>query len=1072
MLKLLLCEDWVANRDEVLRRLAKDVAERQGERILLVPELISHDMERRLCQWAGDTASRYAQVLSFTRLARRVAESVGAAAEECLDKGGRVVAMAAAVRQLHSKLKAYASVETRPEFLSELVNAVDEFKRCGISPEDLINASRQTEGNLAQKLEELSLILESYDGLCANGKKDPRDQMNWLLEELEDGDFAENHTFYVVGFPDFTRQHMAILQELMTERDLTVALTCDSPNSDRTAFEKAAHTAKELMRCAGEVGVRTACEVLQPRQRPLLNVCRALFQGSLPVLPEGQEYLQVFRVNGISKECDLAARQVLDLVEAGARYRDIGIVCSDLNAYGRMLSLTFGRVGIPLYRSGTEDILHKPGIRTVRCALEAALGGLERRDVIRYLRSCLGLDRDLLDKTENYAILWGISGNGWKQEWTNHPRGLGEDWKDADRETLANLNGLRRACVDPLVRLGDGVRQGRTVAEMVTAVNTFLEETDLGHGLEVLADAMEEAGDLRGAQIVHQLWEILLSALEQMYAVLGTESWDPEAFSRLLSLLMSQYDVGTIPPVLDAVSVGDASTMRCQETKHVLVLGMEEGKFPGYTGSSGVLTDQERCSLRELGVPLTGGAMEGLQAEFAEIYEALSAGNESLRAFSSGAQPSYLHARLGKMAGLVRQKPDAAITDPVEAAATLLGADFQEIAEKLGLRAEFDEVRRRRDYEIGSLKPENVTGLYGRTLRLSASQIDRFAQCRMFYFLQYGLKAKERREASVDAMEFGTYVHAVLEHTARAVMDRGGFRQVSEEETLNIAMAEAARYAQERFGQMDSRRLHYLLERNDQELAVVVSDLWQELSVSQFDPAGFEVAFGDDGMLPAIQIPGAAMPALVRGFVDRVDRWKANGQTFLRVVDYKTGKKELDYCDLEQGLGLQMLLYLFALEQGGTFLGEKRVGAGVQYFPARAPYVPLSDKKSGPQKRSGMLLAEEDILKAMDDPASGRLCCKWDKDGALSGDIASRSQFRLLKSHVYRKLREMVNALAAGQVEPSPYTRGSSFDSCTYCPYASVCHKETVTQRRNFKTIKGAEFWQRLEEEEHHGTDE
>lgn len=59
------------------------------------------------------------------------------------------------------------------------------------------------------------------------------------------------------------------------------------------------------MRCAGEVGVETACEVLQPRQRPLLAVSRALFQGSLPVLPEGQEYLQVFRVNGISKECDL-----------------------------------------------------------------------------------------------------------------------------------------------------------------------------------------------------------------------------------------------------------------------------------------------------------------------------------------------------------------------------------------------------------------------------------------------------------------------------------------------------------------------------------------------------------------------------------------------------------------------------------------------------------------------------------------------------------------------------------------------------------------------------------------------
>ena len=129
MLRLLLGKDWVANRDEVLHLVAQDVKLRRGNRILMVPELISHDMERRLCAAAGDTASRYAEVLSFTRLARRVADGVGSAAQECLDNGGRVVAMAAAARQLHSKLKAYASVETRPEFLTGLVDAVDEFKR-------------------------------------------------------------------------------------------------------------------------------------------------------------------------------------------------------------------------------------------------------------------------------------------------------------------------------------------------------------------------------------------------------------------------------------------------------------------------------------------------------------------------------------------------------------------------------------------------------------------------------------------------------------------------------------------------------------------------------------------------------------------------------------------------------------------------------------------------------------------------------------------------------------------------------------------------------------------------------
>ena len=110
MLTLLIGKDWVKNRDRLLQMIARDIAEGKDGRILMVPELISHDTERRLCSIAGDKVSRYAEVLSFTRLARVVADSVGHAAPECLDNGGRIVAMAAAVQQLHSKLKSYASV--------------------------------------------------------------------------------------------------------------------------------------------------------------------------------------------------------------------------------------------------------------------------------------------------------------------------------------------------------------------------------------------------------------------------------------------------------------------------------------------------------------------------------------------------------------------------------------------------------------------------------------------------------------------------------------------------------------------------------------------------------------------------------------------------------------------------------------------------------------------------------------------------------------------------------------------------------------------------------------------------
>ena len=51
-----------------------------------------------------------------------------------------------------------------------------------------------------------------------------------------------------------------------------------------------------------------------------------------------------------------------------------------------------------------------------------------------------------------------------------------------------------------------------------------------------------------------------------------------------------------------------------------------------------------------------------------------------------------------------------------------------------------------------------------------------------------------------------------------------------------------------------------------------------------------------------------------------MDGWLHDGRLYLRVVDYKTGKKSFDLSDLRYGLGIQMLLYLFTLEQEGARL--------------------------------------------------------------------------------------------------------------------------------------------------------
>ena len=139
---------------------------------------------------------------------------------------------------------------------------------------------------------------------------------------------------------------------------------------------------------------------------------------------------------------------------------------------------------------------------------------------------------------------------------------------------------------------------------------------------------------------MNQLWDILLNALDQLQDTLGQTTWDSNAFVHLFKLLLSQYDVGTIPPVLDAVTAGSVSAMRCHEVKHLIILGAKEGTFPGYAGSTGVLSDQERDALRAMGVGLTGGGIEGLQNVFSEIYGVLCAARGSIMISYSGTQPS------------------------------------------------------------------------------------------------------------------------------------------------------------------------------------------------------------------------------------------------------------------------------------------------------------------------------------------------------------------------------------------------------------------------------------------------
>ena len=84
--------------------------------------------------------------------------------------------------------------------------------------------------------------------------------MTWLLEQLEECHFASDHVFYIDGFPDFTRQHGAVLQHLICNSpSVTISINCDALDTRNPAFEKSAETASHIISFAKSRGISTIC---------------------------------------------------------------------------------------------------------------------------------------------------------------------------------------------------------------------------------------------------------------------------------------------------------------------------------------------------------------------------------------------------------------------------------------------------------------------------------------------------------------------------------------------------------------------------------------------------------------------------------------------------------------------------------------------------------------------------------------------------------------------------------------------------------------------------------------------
>ena len=332
---------------------------------------------------------------------------------------------------------------------------------------------------------------------------------------------------------------------------------------------------------------------------------------------------------------------------------------------------------------------------------------------------------------------------------------------------------------------------------------------------------------------------------------------------------------------------------------------------------------------------------------------------------------------------------------------------------------------------------------------------------------------RERKSAEIDAIQVGNVVHYVLENFLKK-HNKSVLNSLSDDNIKSSVDSIVRNYTDEFYGGLEDKPASFLnlVDRLKQNAFALIKQLIIQLSHSDFKPVDFELQIGADGEIPAYKIDiDSEHSVSVNGFIDRVDvSEKSEDEYYIRIVDYKTGKKVFKLQDILHGINMQMLIYLRAVGQNGEkYYNKKLIPSGILYMPAFAPIINSSEKDipkkfSDSLKMNGLVLNDEDVINRMDNSGDYIKLSKKLIDDKYSETLADKAQFNLIFEHIDNTILQMGKNLLDGRVEASPII--GIENGCKYCPYDSVCLRkygdsyryfDKADAKEVFKTLEGAE---------------
>lgn len=1104
--------------------------------ILLVPEQYSFQAERDLINVLGQGGSIQTQVLSFRRMAFRVFNEAGGITNPQLHTAGKCMILYQLLDKLKDDFRFFARSAGRQGFVNTLSTLISEFKRYQVTPEKLagfIDSLGEAE-SLKEKLRELHRVYTAFEETLSQKYRDGDDDLTLAAEKLNDADLYADAEIWVDGFIGFTPQEYLVLEKLLKKaKRVNISLCTDSLEGKEKFFETDIFSSvkqvyKKFVKFAVEQEISLESPIFlgeKPLPRfnnspELLHLEKNLYTYPGKVYGAKTQDISIYTSDNIFSEVEWAARDIIHLCrDKGLRYRDIALVAGNLTDYEQLIQAIFSEYEIPCFIDRKIDITSHPLIRLILSLLDIFINNWSYEDVFSYLKTGLtNVDKDETDILENYVLACGIRGSYWTEDkdWSMHTDFLPDNQESENEKIkLKVINCIRTKVSRPLLAFRKSIKGKKTAEEICTALYDFLCRIEVPERIESCIALFKEKGQLDLAHEYSQIWNIVMEVFDQTVEVMGEETFGLERFSHILRIGLEEYQLGLIPPSLDQVLVGSVERSKSHKIQALFILGMNDGVFPSSGTEEGILSDRERIAFNNGGIELAADTRRKAFDERFLIYRAFTTPEKYLRLSwpianqeGKALRSSMIFNRLKNIFPNIREvsniTSEAAMMDGEfgllsNKAATFnkmitalrQKADGKEISDlwpgvyqwfwgEEGWRTKCQALRRAFLYEnlAQNVSQEKIKALYGEPAYSSVSRLERFTTCPFAYYVQYGLMAQERKIYRLTPPDVGTFMHEVIERFSR-LMAKGDncWRSIEQEwcaQQVSLIIDQMLE-SMKGSGLAGSKRYKALAMRMKRVMTRAVWLIAEHIRRSSFDPIGYEMDFSDHGKFPPITIElDSGETVKLTGRIDRVDACKTEEGNYLRIVDYKSGNKDLKLSDIYYGLQIQLITYLDAIwgNQGDGLPG------GMLYFRIDDPIIRGKGEISEEEiekaimrqlKMRGLLLADVKLIRAMDHTIEGDsmiIPARINKDETLGrSSTATLAQFQIMKNYVRRLLKGLCQEIMQGEVSIKPYKK-KDITSCTYCSFSAVCQFDPGRKENRYKLLheqKDDQVWRMMD---------